>query len=260
MHPSASYDLIGIARQLLMNRIVVNLLDSRSPDALFYQTSTLLRDGYIMSSTNQKSLALHDITSVGSTYVSVGAPFIFIRSGVDTPVTRIKRKRDLLQGDGFSLLQTRSGVRGHDFDTVVLESTRDLMSESPKERLARLFYSQIRAITFAHSHYLTKMDEGEFPRSRHLAPAIGAMIERIKGLVPVADDSRDGETCRELRSILDNTDVSVDQLSSEIERRLKSGRLLRILSWVLTYFDKKADKAIEAAASTATKQFLASSP
>jgi len=260
MHPSANYDLIEITRQLLMNRIVVNLLDSRSPDALFYQASTLLRDGYIMSSTYQKSLALHDVTSVGSTYVSVGAPFVFIRSGIDTPVAPLKRKRDLLQGDGFSLFQTRSGVRGHDFDMVVLKSTRDLMSESPKERLARLFYSQIRAMTFAHSYYLTKLDEGRLPQSRHLSPAIGAMIERIKEFVPVAGDSRDAETCRELRSILDNTDVNVDRLSSEVERRLKPRRASKILSRVFTYFDKKADKAIEAAAITATKQVLASSP
>jgi len=85
------------------------------------------------------------------------------------------------------------------------------------------------------------------------------MIERIKGLVPVVGDSRDAETCKELRNILDNTDVNVDQLSSEIKQRLKPRRTLNMLSWVFSYFDRKADKAIEAAAITATKQLLAGS-
>ena len=143
-----------------------------------------------MSITYQKSLAVHDITSVGSTYVNVGAPFVFIRSSVNTPIAPIKRRRDLLQGDGFSLFQTHSGVRGHSFTTVVLESTRDLMSESPKGRLARLFYTHMRTMTFAHSHYLAKLDEGKLPRSGHLLQAIGAMVERIKGLVPIQGDLR----------------------------------------------------------------------
>ena len=260
MHPSENYDLVGITSQLLASRVIVSLLDSRSPDSLFYRASSLLRDGYIMSSTYQKSLAAYDVTFVSSTYVDVGAPFVFIRSSADTPIARMKRKRELLQGDGFSLFQTRSGVKGREFDTIILESTRDLMSESPKERLSRLFYSQIRAITFAHSYYLAKLDEGKFPRSGHLSPAIGSMIQRIRELTPVSGDLRDAETCKELRTILNNSDVNVDQLSSEVERRLKPRRAPKIFSRLFTYFDKKADIAIGAAASTATKQVLASSP
>lgn len=260
MHPSAKYDLIGITSQLLLNTVVINLLDRRSPNTIFHQASPLLRDGYIMSSTKQDSFVLHDVASVGSTYVGVGAPFVFIRSSGDTPLSPTKHRRDLLQGDGFSLFQTRSGIGGRSIDVLVLESNRSVTSESARERLARLFYSQIRAITFAHSYYLTKLDEGRLPRSRHLAPALAAMIDRIKGLVPVTGDLRDGDTCRELRSILDNTNVDVQQLADEIERRLKPRRAFQLLAQVFTYFDKKADKVIEAAAITATKQVLSSGP
>lgn len=160
-HPSAKYDILQITTDLLATTIVANLLDRRSLDAPFYQAAPLLRDGYIMSSTSNKGLLVHNVASVGSVYVSVGAPFVFIRSGIDTPIASIKRKRNLLQGDGFSLFQTHSGMKEQSFNTVVLESTRDLMSESPQERLARLFYSQIRVITFVHSYYLAKLDEGK---------------------------------------------------------------------------------------------------
>lgn len=42
MHPSTNYDLLEITSQLLTNRIVVNLPDTRSLDAPFYQASNLL--------------------------------------------------------------------------------------------------------------------------------------------------------------------------------------------------------------------------
>ena len=86
------------------------------------------------------------------------------------------------------------------------------------------------------------------------------MIERIKTLVPVADDLTDQQTCRDLGSILANIDIDVDQLAEEIEQRVRPKKFLNTISQVFGYFDKKADKAIEAAASTATKQILTAGP
>ena len=146
---------------------------------------------------------------------------------------------------------------------AVLASNRDLSLEAPKERLVRLFYSQIRALTFAHSHYLSKLDDGKLNRSVHLGPSIKAMVERIKSLSPVEDDPRDAETCADMRQILNNADVDVERLAGEIERYFQPSRLSRLqalASKFFGYFDRKADKAIEAAASTATKQMMSSGP
>lgn len=253
---SHHYDISAIARQLLTNIVLFNLPDTRKMRAPFFRASNYLRDGYIMSSTKQRSLAQYDVASVASSYVSVGAPFIFIRSSVDTPITPIRQRRDLLRSDDFSLFKTRLGVQGRNFDVLVLESERDLMSESAKERLARLFYSQIRAIMFAHSHYIAKVDERKFPPSHQLVPAIAAMIERIRSLVPVEGDLTDRQTCQQLRSMLGNSDVDVNLLAKELEQRLKKRRLPKMLHWCFSYLDRKADKAIEAAASTATVQVL----
>jgi hypothetical protein len=259
-HPDAEYDISAIAAPVLIKSVVVNLLDGRSPEVPLYHSSELLRDGYLMSSTKQKELAVHDVASVGSRYVSVGSPFVFIRAGRETKLRQIKLRRDLLRGLDYSFFRTRLKIKGQELDTVVLSSNRELSSEAPKERLARLFYSQIRALTFAHSHYLSKLSDGKVNRPAHLGPSIKAMIERIKSLSPLDGDPRDADTCADMRQILDNADVDVERLAREIERYFQPSRLRAFASMFFGYVDRKADKAIEAAASTATKQMLSSGP
>lgn len=182
-----------------------------------------LRDGYIMSSTKGRSLKVYDIESVGASYVNVGSPFAFIRSSSATRVSRLKQKRDLIDSKNTQLFITRSGVHNQNFDTVVLSSASDLDSESPLERLARLFYCQIRALTFAHSFYLRQVDDGKIAGSNRLEPAIEALIERIKGLSPIEGSAHDRDTCEALRKILENADINTSALAKEIERRLKRG-------------------------------------
>lgn len=260
LYPGTEYDILEIARPVLMKDVIVNLLDGRSDEIPLFQASALLRDGYIMSSTQQKSLSVHDVASIGTTYVNVGTPFVFIRASAETPICAIRQRRNLILRSDFSLFQTRSGVRGRNFDTVVITSRHDESAETPRERLARLFYTQIRSLTFAHSHYLTQVGEGKIGVSSHLAPSIGAMIERIKGLMPLDGNTRDQTTCDDLRAILENADIDVNLLAREIEDCLRPNRYLKLAARIFGYFDRKADKMIEAAASTATKQMLSSGP
>ena len=126
---AAEYDVVAISKQTLTQEVKICLLDGRIEKSLFSDATALLRDGYIMSSTKQNSLSTFDLASVGSTYVSVGAPFVFIRSSPLTKVSRLKQKRDLIKSRGLTLIQTRSGVHGQNFDTIVLPSERDLEDE-----------------------------------------------------------------------------------------------------------------------------------
>ena len=76
-HPDMEYEISAVAKAVLLKNVIVSLLDGRSSEIPLYQASELLRDGYIMSSTKQKERAVHDLSSVGSRYVTVGNPFVF---------------------------------------------------------------------------------------------------------------------------------------------------------------------------------------
>jgi hypothetical protein len=252
----AEYDVAAISKQILSREVSLHLLDGRIEKCSFYRAMIPLRDGYIMSSSRGASLNTYDIDSVGSSYVSVGAPFVFIRSSPTTKIARVKQKRHLIDNENTSLFVTRSGVHNQNFDTIVLPSARELDSESPEERLARLFYSQIRALTFAHSFYLRQIDDRKIAGSNRLEPAIQSLIDRIKGLSPIENSAGDQETCNDLKNLLENSDINVTALAKEIESRLRPRGIRKLMSRVLGYFDEKANIAIEAAASTATKQML----
>jgi hypothetical protein len=254
--PAAEYDVVTLAKQILTSEAEINLLDGRIFKGPLHKAPIALRDGYILSSTRNNKLNIYDIETVGSNYVSVGAPFVFIRSSQATKISRIQQKRMLIDEHNLSLIATRSGVRNQHFDTVVMQSREDLDAETARERFARLFYTQIRALSFAHSFYLKQVDGGRIAGSSRLEPAIEALIERLKGLVPMENDTRDKSTCSTMREIISNMDIDPSGLSKEIQKRLKPGWIRKQLSRVFSYVDKKADKAIEAAASTATKHVL----
>lgn len=261
--PSAEYDVVEISKQILTREVMVHILDHRVIKCDFYKASIPLRDGYILSSTKNGSIKKYDIELVGSSYVSVGAPFVFIRASSNTRILRVKQRRDLIDSQNKSFFITRSGVHNQSFDTIVLASSRNLDSESAQERLARLFYSQMRALSFAHSFYLRKVDERKIAGPNHLAPAVEALVERLKALTPLDGNVDDRDTCETMREILRNADIDISALVREIDRSLKPRPATKLISRVFSYsgkifryFDKKADKAIEAAASTATKHIL----
>lgn len=254
--PAAEYDVVTLAKQILTSEAEIHLLDGRIFKGPLHKAPIALRDGYILSSTRNNKLNIYDIETVGSNYVSVGVPFVFIRSSQATKISRIQQKRMLIDEHNLSLIATRSGVRNQHFDTVVMQSREDLDAETARERFARLFYTQIRALSFAHSFYLKQVDGGRIAGSSRLEPAIEALIERLKGLVPMENDTRDKSTCSTMREIISNMDIDPSGLSKEIQKRLKPGWIRKQLSRVFSYVDKKADKAIEAAASTATKHVL----
>jgi hypothetical protein len=85
---------------------------------------------------------------------------------------------------------------------------------------------------------------------------VQALLERLTTLSPVEGQEDDELTCNELRKILRSSDVDVRRLAREIEAQINPGWLRRNLGGLFGYFDRKADKAVEAAASTATKQLL----
>lgn len=250
------YDIIAISKKILESEMNIKLLDGRIFFHSFYKSMAALRDGYILSSTQNNRMKAYDVESIGSTYVSVGSPFIFIRSSPRTEISKVKQKRNIVDSGDTSLFLARSGVHGQHFDIVVMPSKGDLDAEAPNERLIRLFYTQIRTLTFAHSYYLKQVDAKKLAISNCLEPAVEALIERLKNLAPVNGDAHDRDTCDAMRKIIHNMDIDPLGLAKEIEKRLKKGRVRKQLSRFFKYFDDKADKAIEAAASAATKHLL----
>lgn len=254
------YSVSEVARQLLQCEVRVELLDGREYTRPIPQAMSALRDGWLLSSTKTTALRTFDIETVGSKYVGVGHPFVFIRTGRETKVGQERQKRTLIEQDDLELFITRSGTHGQQFDIVATPSKADLDDETAKERLARLFYTQIRTLAFAHSFYLRQVAAGEIEGPKALEPAIQSLLERLANLAPLENGEDDALTCGELSKILQNTDVDTGRLTREIEEQVKPGWLRNHFGGVFNYFDRKADIAVEAAASAATTRLLSGGP
>ena len=253
------YSASSVARQMLESDVRIELADGRKLVGPFSKSMDALRDGWLLSSTKTDALRTFDIESVGSNYVGVGRPFAFIRAGVETNLDNERQKRMLIQQDDLELFITRSRLHGQHFDTAVTPSKRQLDHETAKERLARLFYTQIRTLAFAHSFYLRQVSSGKIEGPKSLEPAVQSLLDRLRDLAPLEDRIDDELTCFEMRKILEHADIDIGRLTREIETQVKPGRLRRYLGVLFSYFDRKTDIAIEAAASAATKQLLSGS-
>ena len=254
------YSASELAAQVLQNGLRVELLDGRKINQTVSGAAQALRDGWLLSSTRTKDLSTFDIESIGSKYVGVGAPFIFIRSGRETQLEAEKQKRCLFRKDDLELFLTRSGRQGQSFDVAVIPSVASLSAETARERLSRLFYIQIRVLAYAHSFYLRQVVAGKISGPKSLEPAIQALLERLSSLEPAEGDRADELACQEMSEILRRTDLNPAQLAIEIEQLVKPGILQRWFGGFFTYADGKVDIAIEAAAGTATTHFLSSGP
>lgn len=254
------YSASSIAREILESELRIELTDGREFTLPFSNAMNALRDGWILSSTKNSALHTFDLETVGSNYVGVGRPFVFIRAGAETRLRYERQRRMILEQEDLSLFITRSGVHNQHFDTAVMPSKMELDKETAKERLARLFYTQIRALAFAHSFYLHQISCGKISGSKSLEPAVQSLLDRLAGLTPLEDRQDDELTCDELRNILNRTDVDPRRLAREIESLVRPSWLRKYLGGVFGYFDRKADIAIGAAASAATTQLLSGSP
>lgn len=260
MKGAVEYSPSTVAKQILGTDLRIELADGRTLIRQFSNAMEALRDGWILSSTKTKALKTYDIETVGSNYVGVGRPFVFIRAGRETQLAKENQMRMLLKQDDLEFFITRSGIHGQHFDTVVNPSKADLDSETAKERLTRLFYSQIRTLAYAHSFYLRQVSSGKISGPKSLEPAVQALLERLAGLAPLEGQDDDELTCDEMRKILQGSDLDVSRLAREIEDEIRPGWLRRNLGGFWGYFDRKADLAVEAAASAATTQLLSGGP
>jgi len=254
------YSASAVARQILENDLRVELTDRRKLTQPFSKAMEALRDGWLLSSTKTQAMKSFDIETVGSNYVGVGRPFVFIRAGLETKLSKERQMRMLLEQDDLEFFVTRSGVHGQYFDTAVNPSKMGLDNETAKERLARLFYTQIRTLAFAHSFYLRQVSSGKIAGPTSLEPAIQSLLDRLANLAPLEDQEGDELTCDELRKMLRNASVDTGRMTREIEEQVKPGWLRRNFGGVFGYFDRKVDIAVEAAASAATKQLLSGGP
>lgn len=254
------YCTTELAAKLLQSDLRLELLDGRKLTQSFAEATKALRDGWLLSSTKNKALNTFDIASVGSRYVGVGAPFVFIRAGQETKLEAVRQKRELLRNDGLELFLVRSGVHGQSFDVAVIPSVVSLTEETSRERLARLFYTQIRVLSYAHSFYLRQVAAGKISGPRSLEPAIQALLDRLSALHPVEGNQADDLACHEMSEILRRADLSPAQLAAEIDQIVKPGFISRWFGGIFGYADKKVDIAIGAAAGTATTHLLSSGP
>lgn len=272
------YQINDIAKQVLQQHVEIRLQDSRVVKCSLMKAMLALRDGWILSSTKLSELATYDIETVGSVYVGVGRPFVFCRANSNEKVSLSARSRSIFEDDHFSVRSTSSGAQESSLDVTILLSKPEVADkkvalfedhesvgpkpseESSRERLTRLFHSQIRTLTYAHSFYVLQSKQGHFHSSGRLNLAIGEMLERFKGLEPLVDDKSDALTCLEMKEILKNADVNVVRMAEEIEAQIQKSWVGRKLGGLFGYLDSKADVAIEAAASTATKHVLSSGP
>ncbi len=255
-YPNAEYDAANTSLQFLESLIQVKLLDGRDFVSKVHKAMDLLCDGWLLSSTKTKDLKIYEIRSICTRYVGVGTPFVFIRAGSEIKLTPERQSRGLLKNDDLEVFTTRSGIHGQQFDTTVNPSKHLLDQETAKERLVRLFYTQIRTLAYAHSFYLKQVSSGAIEGPTSLDVAVKSIVDRLKNLSPVDGNDHDDLNCKEMKKILQNLDIDVAKLTAEIENRVRPSWIKQKLSTIFGYVDKKADKAIEAAASAATKQTL----
>jgi hypothetical protein len=254
------YNAAAVAKSLLKEVVRIDLMDERQLTQPLSNAMHALRDGWILSSTRSVALQTFDIDSVGSRYVGVGKPFVFIRGGQRSMLEKDPQMRALLNQNDFRFFVTRSGAQGQTFDTALISSAKALEEETARERLARLFYLQIRTLAFAHSFYLRQVAGGKISGPRSLEPALQSLITRLSELEPLEGQKNDALACDELREILRSADIDTKRLSREIEEQLKPSWFSRNFRTIFGYFDRKTDLAIEAAASAATKHILSGGP
>jgi len=250
-----NFDAIAASRQALSKNTKVHIPDGRVYGGNFLKIAEYLRDSYIISSTKNAKLSRYDIASVGVNYVSVGHPYVILRAGKETPVQQSPSGREIFSGD-FQMFGERTGHHGREIDAIILASNLRVTHETGKERFARLFYSQMRALSYAHSFYLRQLDAKRIAGSSSLKPAVAAMVERLGSLVPLNNDQRDAETCLAMSEIVRNSDVDTGRLTEEIQTRLTRKWPQRLFPSAFKFLDKKVDIAIEAAASITTKHVL----
>jgi hypothetical protein len=241
-----------VAKQVLEQTVRLHLQDGRIVTTPLFRAGPELCDAYILSSTSSSGLQRYPAREVGQDYVSAGQPFVFIRCSPDTPIDEVKGRRTVIRSDR-KLLLGRSGVHRQQLDLAIQISPGHPLQDSASERLVRIFYTQIRALLSAHSFFLRQHEKNIFRSASQLRPAVEALLKRVADLEPVENDERDAQVCRDLRSLVAQTDVSVAQLSSELERTLKVGFFSRLLGRVLPWLDRKTDTAVEAAATAATE-------
>ncbi len=256
LQPEAKFDTVCIANQFLDSEIQFKFLDGRDVTCKVSQSGPAFRDAYLMSSTENKKLIDYPIHEIGKTYVNVGAPFVIIRSSAETPIVKTKESRELIDIGGESSFILSSISHRRSFNTLVIPSKYNYDNEQAKERMLRLIYTQFRVLIFAHSFFLDQVDEGKFPNSDCLDTAITSMIKRISELSPLEQSQNDAETCETIRIILEKSDIDLVRLAAEITRDVRKGWLHRKLGGIFKFMDNKLDKAIEAAASSATKQVM----
>lgn len=267
-----------VSRQVIRQIVRIHLQDGRIETLPLTDAMLALRDGWLLSSTKLSELPTYDIDSVGSIYVGVGRPFVFVRTDSVTDFAKEPRKRQIFEDEFFEIFTMHSGVQKQNQDVIALfpkpielkavsnlfddhENTKEQKrEETAKERLARLFYTQIRTLTFAHSFFLHQSKFGKLSGVSNLNLAIQSMLERFIALEPREGDKNDALKYEEMKAILNNLDVDTRRMAAEIESLVDSSWLGTKLKGMLGYLDSKADVAIEAAASTATKHLLTGGP
>lgn len=96
---------------------------------------------------------------------------MFLRSGVEARIKKIKDARSLCPR-GPRMLGARSGRCGRNLDIIIIDSDSRIDDETKIDRIARLFYTQIRALTFSHSFYLRQVDAQLISGQSSLEPSI----------------------------------------------------------------------------------------
>lgn len=249
------YNAVNLARDILASEIKIKLLDGRELTGEMRSASPAICDAYIWSSTTSSLHNTYVASKISHQYVSVGEPYVFIRAGNQTPVAPAPDFRPLFSGE-YLMHGAITGTFGRVIDTIIINSKRSMDDESAHERFSRLFYTQIRAILFAHSFYLRQIDDGKFSGQSEMQSSVSAMLDRIKNLIPLDGNSRDAEICAAMSSIVESSDIEPARLTAELKASFKPGLMSRTLRRLLPYFDKKVDLAVEAAASTVTKHVL----
>ena len=250
------YDIYEITKQILQRPVEVHLLDGRILRGPFVASDNVLRDGYILSSTRKGYLEYYDLHNDISPYVHVGRPHVFIRSTNETPIAGFKRKRQLLEQENFDAWSYITGISYSGFDVTAIRSHHSITDEQPEERFVRIFYSQVRSLTFAHSVFVQQVDGSLLSGDSRLEEGVRTLISRLQDIS--TRDKRDKNDGRQdvINTILFQNDVDVEGLIKELNKRVRRGLLLRTIPGLAKYIDKKVDVGIEAAASAFVSKAL----
>lgn len=250
------YDPVEIAHQVMRTALELHLLDGRVIGTEACKSVELLRDGYLLSSTKTSALHQHNVAEVGSKYVSVGKPFVVIRSNPETPAADVKHRRDVFRKPEIRAFLLSSGIPNQRFDTLFIDSPELWNEETARERLTRIVYTQMRVLLYVYSVYLDRVESGEISGRSLLTKAIAGLVTRIETLLPIPENSEDQLTCELMRELIGKLDINPSALAIEIEKTLQVGWLRRNVGKVFGFVDRKSDVAIEAAASTITETML----